>query len=358
MLLTYFWWGSVFLIAVPIMVVLLVVGPFLLPEYRDENAGRLDLLSAALSVVAVLITIYGIKHAAAAGFDLKAGIAIAAGLAVAALFAWRQSRLANPLIDLSLFRSPTFSAALGINVLGFFAAFGTFMLTAQYLQLVIGLTPLAAGLWSAPSGLAFIVGSTLAPRLLDRLRPVQVMALGYCVTAGAFLLLAYAAAVTSLPLLVAGYIVMSFGLAPIFTLSTDLIIGAVPPQRAGVASGLAETSSEFGGALGVAILGSIVTALYASGMATIDLAGFSANAATAARETIGGAVAEAQAAGGAAGQKLLDSARVSYGFAVQVVSLVGAGASLLAALVAIAFLGRGGAEPREVDAPDGAACRS
>lgn len=340
-LLTWFWWGSVFLIAVPVMLLLLAVAPFLLPEYKDENAGRIDLTSAVLSLAAVLALIYGIKHAASQAFDAKAALAMLAGLAIGAVFVRRQSWLAEPLIDLRLFSSLPFSASLGINVLGFFAAFGIFLLTAQYLQLVLGLSPLEAGLWSAPSSIGFIFGSLLAPKLLGSMRPAYVMAGGYAVTAISFLIMAQAASTASLHLLISAYILMSFGLAPIFTLSTDLIIGSAPPERAGGAAGLAETSSEFGGALGIAVLGSIVTALYASGMASFaGGSGFSDEAMAIARETIGGAVAEAERAGGTAGELLLAGARESYANAFQVVTLVCAVVSLLAGMVALLVLGR------------------
>jgi DHA2 family multidrug resistance protein-like MFS transporter len=350
LLLTWFWWGSVFLVAVPIMIALLAVGPWLLPEYKDESAGRMDLVSAALSLVAVLSIIYGVKHAAVSGLDHQAAGPIAVGLLVAYLFARRQVTLKDPLIDLNLFRKLSFSASLGINILGFFAAFGIFMLTAQYMQLVLGLPPLEAGLWTAPSAIGFIAGSMLAPRFVAKMRPAYVMAIGYCVTAVGFLLMAYSTTNASLPLLVAAYLIMSFGLAPIFTLSTDLIVGSVPPERAGVASGLAETSSELGGALGIAVLGSIVTALYAGGMASADLAPLDDSAARAARETIGAAVAEASALGSSAGDQILAAARSAYSFSFQVVSIVCAAVSLLAALTAALVLGR-----MKGNGPDGGA---
>ena len=145
------------------------------------------------------------------------------------------------------------------------------MLTAQYMQLVLGLMPSDGGPVDHAVGRRLHCGSMLAPALVGRMRPAHVMALGYGVAAISFLMLAYSASIGSLWLLVAGYFVMSFGLAPIFTLSTDLIVGSVPPERAGIASGLAETSSEFGGALGIAVLGSVVTALYASTMSGIDV---------------------------------------------------------------------------------------
>jgi len=325
---------------VPVMILLLAVGPYLLPEYRDEKAGRIDLASAALSLVAVLATIYGIKHIAVTGADWQALVSIVAGILVGAVFVVRQLKLDEPLIDLALFSSRAFTTALVIYILGVFAAFGTFMLTAQYMQLALGLDPLIAGLWTMPSAVGFIVGSMLTPALAGKMRPAHVMAAGYGIAAVSFLMLAYSASVGSLWLLVAGYFVMSFGLAPIFTLSTDLIVGSVPPERAGVASGLAETSSEFGGALGIAVLGSVVTALYASTMAGIDLNGLTGQAAQAARETIGGAITEGATVGGSAGDLLVAEARGAYAAAFQVVNYICAAVAALAGLVAALVLGR------------------
>lgn len=335
-LLTWFWWGSVFLIAVPVMILLLAVGPWLLPEYKDEKAGKLDLASAALSVAAVLTIIYGVKHLAVSGFDLQVVGATLLGVGLGAIFIMRQRRLAEPFIDLALFRERRLVAALGTYIIGVFAAFGTFLLTAQYLQLVMGLSPFKAGLVSLPSAVGFIVGSMLAPRFAGSFRPAHVMAGGYAIAAVAFVALAAAANMGSLPLFMVGYLVMSFGLAPIFTLSTDLIVGTVPPERAGVASGLAETSSEFGGALGIAILGSVVTVIYASTMGGFDATGVTAVA----RETIGGAIDEAARLGGNAGALLAAEARESYAYAFQVVSLICAGFSLLAGAMALLWLGR------------------
>lgn len=332
--LSYFWWGSVFLIAVPIMVALLVLAPLLLPEYRDSNAGRLDLLSAAMSLVGVLAVIFGIKHIAAVAADGLALGAIVLGLVVLALFIRRQQTLDYPLIDLSLFGSFAFTAALGINVLGFFAAFAVFMLVAQYLQLVLGLGPLAAGLWSAPSSIAFIIGSMYTPALMQRLRPAYLMALGFVLAALGYAMLAASSGEYALYVVVAAYFVLSFGLAPVFTLATDLIIGSVPPERAGGAAGLAETSSEFGGALGIAVLGSVVTALYRVSLDASMPAGISAEMTMAARETMGAAVAAAAEIGGPAGDSLLAAARDAYASAFHLATLICAFVVLVAAAVA------------------------
>ncbi|RST86955.1 MFS transporter [Aquibium carbonis] len=333
-LLTWFWWGSVFLIAVPVMVLLVVLAPLLLPEYRDPQAGRLDLVSAAMSLVAVLSVIYGVKRIAEGEAGFAAPVVIAFGVLVALAFLWRQRRMADPLVDLSLFSSAAFSASLAVNMLGFFAAFGIFLLTAQYLQLVLGLSPFMAGIFSAPSALGFIAGSMLAPALLARARPAFVMASGYALAAAGFLVIALSAETQSLALIILGYVLLSLGLGPVFTLATDLIIGTVPPERAGSAAGLAETSSELGGALGIAVLGSVVTAIYRRTISVPD--GIAPDVAERARDTIGGAVAEALVLGDA-GEGLTVAARSAYAQAFEFAALLGAG-GLLAAAVAAAIL--------------------
>jgi DHA2 family multidrug resistance protein-like MFS transporter len=341
-LLTYFWWGSVFLIAVPIMALLLVLTPILLPEYRDPDAGRIDLLSAALSLIAVLLVIFGIKHLAVTGLDLVSALTIAAGVLVGVVFARRQLHLPEPLIDLALFRSAAFSASLAVNIFGFFVAFGAFLLIAQYLQLVLGLSPLAAGLWTAPSSIGFIAGSMLVPRLTARWRPALVMAGGLAVAAVGFLILASAGGDSALATIMVGYIVFCLGLGPVFTLSTDLIIGTVPPERAGAAAGLAETTTELGGALGIALLGSMATAIYRTAIGSEIPVGTPGEVADVARETAGGAIAEAEALGGSLGLQLLEAARDAFAQSFQASVLLCVALALVGSLVAAFFLRRVG----------------
>lgn len=337
-LLTWFWWGSVFLIAVPVMVLLLVLAPLLLPEFRDENAGRLDILSAALSLIAVLSIIWAIKHLAQDGFGVAPVAALLAGLGLGVAFLRRQSRLADPMVDPALFRFPAFTAALGVNVIGFFAAFGTFLLIAQYLQLVLGLSPLVAGLVTAPSSLGFIAGSMLAPAMLSWVRPAFVMAAGYVLAAIAFVIIAQIDTGYPITVLIVGFTLLSLGLAPVFTLATDLIIGSAPPHKAGTAAGLAETSSEFGGALGIAILGSVVVALYRGTLASTLPSGLPDNVAAAAGDTVGVAVAEAMALGGPAGEALLTAVRDAYSDAFVVATLICAVVACIAALASALLL--------------------
>jgi DHA2 family multidrug resistance protein-like MFS transporter len=344
-LLEYFWWGSVFLINVPVMLLLLALGPVLLPESSDPQAGRLDLASAAQSLLAVLAVIYGLKRIAEDGAGWPAAAAIIAGLAIGAAFVRRQRRLPDPLIDLALFRSPAFSAAIATNVLGFLATFGTFLFVAQYLQSVIGLSPLRAGLWSTPAALAFVVGSMAAPGIVRRFSPANVIAGGMTVSAAGFVLLTLVDNASSpLAVLVAGSVVFSLGLAPVVTLATDLVLGAAPPARAGAAAAISETSSEFGGALGIALLGSVVTVIYRGAMTGVLPADLAPEAAEAARGTIGGAVSVAGQLPAALGAALMDSARSAFAQAFEVTALIGGAISVGVAILAVVFLRRVRAE--------------
>ncbi|HEV2893664.1 MAG TPA: MFS transporter, partial [Actinomycetota bacterium] len=286
------WWGSVFLLAVPVMALLLVLGPRVLPEYRDPNAGRLDLVSALLSLVAVLSLVFGLKLAAQDGLGTLAVSAVVVGLVVGVAFAHRQLRLADPMIDLQLFRIRAFNASLATNLVGIFIAVGYFLFVAQYLQLVLGLSPLEAGLWSLPSAVGFIVGSNLAPRVLRRVRPAVVTGAGLAMAAAGLAVLTQVGGSpdADLGILAGASLVISLGLAPVFTATTDLIVGSAPPERAGAASGISETGAELGGALGIAILGSIGVAIYRGRLLDSLPAGIPAEAAATARETLGAAV--------------------------------------------------------------------
>ncbi len=272
-LLEYLPWGSVFLLAVPVMLLLLAVGPRLLPEYRDPNPGRLDLVSAALSLLAVLAVILGIKLIALDGFTPAAAVAIAGGVAAVTIFLARQRRLEHPLIDLGLFKVPAFGAALATNTLAFAVAFGVEVFFAQYLQLVLGLSALEAGLWSVPGAVAVIVGAQLTPVLVARIRPAAVLTFGLGLAVAGLALMAGAGPSSGLGAIVAGSVLLWLGLAPVFTLAVDLAVGAAPPERAGAASGVSETSSELGGAIGIAVLGTIGTAVYRADVPDSDTLG-------------------------------------------------------------------------------------
>ena len=338
--LEYYWWGSVFLLGVPVMVMLLVLGPRLLPEFRDPNAGRLDLLSAAESLAAVLLVIYGLKRVAEHGSGWVPVLAVAAGVTVGHAFVRRQRGLADPLIDLRLFRDPAFSASLAAYTLSTFIAFGAYVFIAQHLQLVLGLSPLRAGLATVPSMLAFVVGSMIVPAVARRVPPVYMMTVGFVVAAVGFAVLATADADPGVAVIIAGSVIYSIGISPVVILATDIIVGSAPAERAGAASAISETSSELGGALGIAILGSIGTAVYRRAMASATPEGVSADVLEAARSTLGGAVAAAEGLPGPLGVELMEAAREGFVRAFAMTSVVNAALALATAVVCWLMLGR------------------
>jgi DHA2 family multidrug resistance protein-like MFS transporter len=323
LLLENFWWGSVFLLGVPVMGVLLVTGPLLLPEHRDPNPGRFDLLSAGMSLTAVLLVIYGLKQFAENGLGWLPALLVGVGLLIGLAFIQRQRSLADPLIDLRLFRVPAFSASLVTYTLGIFAAFGSFLFIAQYLQLVLGLSPLQAGLWSVPGAITFIIGSNLAPVIVQRVRPVFVVAGGLVVAAiGLGLLIPIG--LNSLVLVVTGNTLMALGFGFTFTLTVDMVVAAAPPERAGAASALAETGAELGGALGLAVLGSLGVAVYRSQVLAALPQGISPELAKAVQETLGGALVVAAQLPDELAVVLLGAAREAFVLGVQLTSLIGA----------------------------------
>ncbi len=325
-LLQHFHWGSVFLVAVPVTAALLVLGPTLLPESRAPAAARLDLASAALSLAAVLSTVLGLKRAAQDGLDPKAAAAIALGAVLAGLVARRQQRARDPWIDLGLVRRRSFAIPLAANALGFLVLYGTAFFVVQYLQLVLGFSPLRAGLWTIPSALGFLAGSALAPVVAGRLRPGWVLGGGLLVAAAGFALLTQAGPGGGLMLVVAASVVFSVGLAPVYVLATELTVAAVPPERAGAASGILEASAELGGALGIAVLGSVGGALYRSGMEASGQAGVPEHLWEQATRTLGGALAAASRLQEPAAAGLSGTAREAFVQAFQAVGAIGAGA--------------------------------
>jgi DHA2 family multidrug resistance protein-like MFS transporter len=329
-MLELFWWGSVFLLALPVMAALLILGPRVLPEYRDPDAG--------MSVLAVLAVIFGLKEIAQDGLGATALAAIVLGVVVAVLFVARQRRLADPMIDVGLFKLGSFNAALATNFLAIFVAVGYFLFVAQYLQLVVGLSPLEAGLWSLPSAVAFIIGSQLAPRLLHDVRPAYVISGGLAMAAAGLFLLSQVGVSGGLVPLVGGSVVISLGLAPVFGLTTELIVGSAPPEQAGAASGISETGAELGGALGIAIMGSIGVAIYRSELADRLPAAVPAEAAEVARDTLGSAAAVAGQLPGELGAAVLAAAREAFVAGMQLSSAIAAGIGVALAVLALVAL--------------------
>jgi len=262
-LLEHFWWGAAFLLAVPIVVLLLLLAPVILPEYCAPNSGRIDLLSVALSLAAMLPVIYGIKQIAKYGFVPAAIAAILVGVCFAVLFVRRQRRLSDPLLDMSLFSNRAFSAALIVLLFGLVAVGGTMLLVTQYLQLVAGFSPLAAGLWMGPPALAMVVAGVGAPLIARRIRPGFVVAGALALSVVGYLMLTQLGNdKAAIALVVAGFSLAYLGLGTIAALGTGLVVGSAPPEKAGSASAMSETVQDLGVSLGIAILGSLATAVY------------------------------------------------------------------------------------------------
>jgi DHA2 family multidrug resistance protein-like MFS transporter len=341
-ILAHFWWGAVFLINVPVMLMLLILGPILLPEFRDPKAGRMDVLSAGLSVTAVLSVIYGIKRLAEDGWALMPFTSIDIGLGVAVIFFRRESRLADPLIDVRLFSTPAFSAALATNMLGLFMVLGSFLFITQYLQLVMLMNPLQAGVWMAPSGIAFALGSMAAPVLVRRFKPSHVIAIGLLLAAAGFAALTQIADAQTPWLLFAGMLAFCIGLSPIGAITTDLVMGAAPPERAGAASAVSETSFELGGALGIAVLGSLFTFVYGRTFLAADHSDLPVAAIERARDGLGSAVDTASSLPSEQAAQLLATARSAFVYAFEVTSAVSALCALLAAVFAATLLRNAG----------------
>ncbi|WP_436535794.1 MFS transporter [Actinoplanes sp. HUAS TT8] len=328
-LLHRFWWGSVFLLAVPVTLLLLVAGPLVLPEFRDPAATRFDSLGAVQSLFALLAVVYAIKRVAEGRGLLTAAVAAAAGIGLGVICIRRQRRTATPMIE--LFHSPLVRYALLGSTLTFFALNGTNLLLAQYLQWMIGLSPLQAGLWTLPSVVAYLLGTAIGPVLATRFSRLRILAGGLLIAAVgcAVFVAVLLGSISDLTVVVTGSVVFALGLAPVYAMSTDLIVATTRPERAGSASAVAETGVELGGALGIALLGSLGVTVY-----RIAVSGATDGLPPGTRQTLGDALAVADDLPGVRGAELIAHARSAFEAAFAVVS----GAASLAMLTALAAI--------------------
>ncbi|MFG2546270.1 MFS transporter [Streptomyces sp. NPDC048594] len=332
-LLEHFWWGSVFLINLPVMAVLVVVGAKLLPESRNPDPGPWDMLSVTLSLVGMVGVVYAVKEAAAHGF---AWATLAAGLLGAAAlygFVRRQLTMPKPLLDMRLFRSRGFSGAVLADLLTILGLSGLVFFLSQYLQLVQGRRPFEAGLAELPAAVGAVVAGLIAGRAARRFSVRAVVAGGLGAVGLALAALTVIGQDTGYALLGAALLVVGVGAGFSFTVTADVILSSVPKEQAGAASAVSETAYELGAALGIAVLGSIVTGVYR------DFTG-PAGTPAAAHESLGGAVEAAAGLPADTAGALLDSARQAFVDGLTLAAGVGA-AVLLAAAVASWFLLRG-----------------
>jgi MFS transporter, DHA2 family, multidrug resistance protein len=335
-LLAHFWWGSVFLLAVPVMVLLLVLIPILVPEFKNPNAGRLDLVSAVLSVAGMLGIIYCIKEMSRHGADPLAIVVGLAGIALGILFVLRQRRLADPMLDLAIFRTRSFSTMLvGLLLYGLVSASAMLFIT-QYFQSVAGLSPLKAALCLLPGMVLTTAGSTVAPLIARRIRPAYLIGCGLVGVLVAYALFSLVQPDSGPAPLIILFAVMVMCQAPMVSLGTGFVVASAPPEKAGQSSALVQIGNETGAALGVALLGSIGAIVYRSQLADSLPTGLPAGAADGARENVATAVTEASSLPEPAHTGLLDAAHAAFTTSLNVYGLISAG--IVLAVAAIVFV--------------------
>jgi DHA2 family multidrug resistance protein-like MFS transporter len=338
LLLEHFWWGSVFLIAVPLLLPLLVLAPALIPESRDPDPGPFDLASILLSMAALAPVVYAIKLVATEGVSVLAVVLALVGVASGTLFVRRLLRQANPMLDMKLFRVPSFSGAVVVNLVSVFSLVGFLYFITQHLQLVLDMSPFDAAVSLIPGTVTIIVAGLVVVPIVRFVRPGYLMATGLGMSLLAYASVAVIGDGATVFSLVAAFSLLGAGIGAAETLSNDLIISSVPEGKAGAASGVSETAYELGAVLGTAVLGSILAASYRSSIVIPD--GVPAADASSARETLGGAVEVASSLPGGLGDRLLDSARVAFDSGIVATSWVAVGLMAVAILVTLVTLRR------------------
>ncbi|MFF5425011.1 MULTISPECIES: MFS transporter [unclassified Streptomyces] len=336
-LLEHFWWGSVFLINLPVMAVLVLVGVRLIPESKNPRPGPWDLSSVGLSLVGMIGVVYAVKETASHGLSLDAALAALAGAAALAWFVRRQLTLPAPLLDMRLFRHRGFSAAVLADLLTILGLSGLVFFLSQFFQLVQGRQPLEAGLAELPAAVGAVTAGLVAGRAARRFSVRSVVATGLGAVGLALAVLTTLGRTTGYPLLGASLLVVGVGAGLAFTVTADVILSSVPKEQAGAASAVSETAYELGAALGIAVLGSIVTGVYRD---FVTPAGVPAQTAAAAHESLGGAVEASAGLAPGTANALVGAAQEAFVDGLRIAAGVGA-AVLLATAVAAWFLLKG-----------------
>lgn len=335
-LLEYFWWGSVFLLGVPVMLLLLVTGPWLLPEYRNSESKKLDPISVILSFGSLLPLIYGLKDMAKEGISFLAALLSIIGLSIGYWFVRRQKRLKDPLLDLGLFAYRGFSWSLIMMLMGSLIGGGFVFLFTQYLQMVEGLPPVEAGLWMMPYAAGSIIGILAAPMLARRFPSSHLIASGLLISSVGYLMVIWTDTSWGMLIPILGSVLLLMGVGPLQVLSMDLIIGSAPPEKAGAASSLSETSGELGMALGIAVMGSIGTVIYRNRMDVPD--GIPNEAAESASDTLAAAMNAAEQLPTALADEIRMLAQAAFASGFQVVGILSSVLLIGIAVISMASL--------------------
>ncbi|MEZ0157642.1 MFS transporter [Streptomyces althioticus] len=333
-LLEHFWWGSVFLVNIPLMLVSLPVGRILLPESKGDGEGPWDVVGALTAAAGLFAVVLGVKRLGAGELGGAATLLpLAAGAVLLALFVRRQRRRTHPLLDLRMFSRPAFSTSVGCIVLAMLALVGLELIAAQYLQLVLGLSPLETGLRLVPLTFAAMAAGLAGARMLRRFGPRRMVSLGFCLTAGAVVLLTAMGGEDNAPLLLGGFVLLGFGLETTLFGAYESMLSEAPQDQAGGAAAIGETSYQLGAGIGIALLGSVMNAAYAPGLSQVP--GVPASASAAAAHSLGEAYEVAARLGGPGGEALRLAARHSFVHGLHVTLLVSAGLLLAGAAMAL-----------------------
>jgi EmrB/QacA subfamily drug resistance transporter len=341
-------WSWIFLVNVPFVAAALIAGRRLVPESRDPAAPRLDILGAVLSTAGLTALVWGIIEAPSAGWtEPRIVAAFVAGAAVLAAFAAWEAHVPAPMLDVRFFRNRRFSAASAAITLSFFAMFGAIFFLTQYQQLVLGTSALETGLRMLPVAAGLVIGGPLSAKLTARVGAKPVVTAGLCLIAAALLLMTQFQVDSAYGIVAAAFVVLGIGIGTTMAPATDSVMGSLPLAKASVGSAVNDATRTTGGALGVAVLGSILSSGYRGDMDAIGGAGGAA-----AHDSLAGALAVAARIGGATGDRLASTAQAAFVSGMHAAVLVGAAIALVGALVAFVFLpSREAAAPELVLAP-------
>ncbi|MFJ3673026.1 MFS transporter [Streptomyces sp. NPDC090106] len=332
-LLEHFWWGSVFLVNIPLMLVSLPVGRLLLPESKGKVEGPWDVVGALTAAAGLFGLVLGVKRLGSGELDGVTALPLLAGATLLTVFVRRQRRRRHPLVDLRMFARPAFSTSVGCIVLAMLALVGLELIAAQYLQLVLGLSPLQTGLRLLPLTVAAMASGLAGARMLRRFGPRAMVCFGFCLTAAAVLTLLAMGGRDNPALLLVGFVLLGFGLETTLFGAYESMLSEAPSEQAGGAAAIGETSYQLGAGIGIALLGSVMNAAYAPGLSNVP--GVPASASTAAGHSLGEAYEVAGRLGGSAGESLRRTARDCFVHGLHVTLLVSAGLLLLGAVMAL-----------------------
>ena len=338
LLLEHFAWGAVFLVAVPVLIPLLILAPILVPESRDPNPGRIDVLSILLSMGTMVPVVYAIKEFAVHGITPLVVILFVLGVGMGVLFVRRQLRAEIPMLDMALFRRGMFSGAILVNLLSVVALVGFLYYVSQHLQLVLGLKPVDAGLALIPGMAVMIVSGLVVVPIARRMRPEILVPSALVFSLAGYLVVAFTTHAHGVAPLIVAFVLLGIGIGAAETVSNELILAAAPPEKAGAASAVSETAYELGAVLGTTILGGIITAFYRTSLVVPE--GVPDALADRARETLAGAFSAAEQLPAAVGQALQQAASDAFGTGVMVTSLIGGVLVVAAGAIAALTLGR------------------